>query len=241
MLAARIKQSIIYLVFIACIALLLLLGFWQLDRAHQKQQYLQAYQQNQQLPPLPLAQVPQDYTSARFQRISVSGSWDNQHQFFLENQRYQKQEGYFVITPLRIQGSNAVVLVNRGWVPLGAQRSQLPALPPVSSQAAIVGLLQLYPSKHFVLKELDDPHWPSRVQKLDPAQLAEKLNTSIYPYYLLLLPDQQQGFVRDWQITVTGPEKHWGYAFQWFALAATLFIIGVLILRKKRQQRKRLS
>lgn len=241
MLAARVKQSIIYLVFLVAIAILLALGFWQLDRAHQKQQYLQSYQQNQQLPPLSLAQVPQDYASARFQRVSVRGSWDAQHQFFLENQRYQKQEGYFVITPLRIQGSNTVLLVNRGWVPLGAQRSQLPTLPPVSGTITIIGLLQLFPSKHFVLKTINDPNWPSRIQKLDPSELAEKLHTSIYPYYLLLLPDQQQGFVRDWQISVAGPEKHWGYAFQWFALAVTLFIMWILILRKKRHSRKRLS
>jgi surfeit locus 1 family protein len=206
--------------------ILLSLGFWQLNRADQKKIYLTAFRYNQQSEAMLLADVPHDFGLLRFHKIKLTGHFDNRHQFLLENQVVNRQQGVDVLTPFIPVGSQKIILVNRGWVPLGWQ--QKIQLKPVNGQTTLVGLLQFYRTKHFVLKEIDYQGWPKRIQKIAAQQIAAKLKKPIYPFYILLSPGQAHGFYRNWTIKTISAEKHQGYAIQWFALAFTLFIIWVL-------------
>ena len=216
------------LVVLIMLALLLSLGFWQLERADQKRALLEAYGDSPDDAPV---RVTADFSPGRdwrFRRAMVEGVYDSDHQFLLDNRVYQGRVGYHVLTPLRLADSDAVILVNRGWVPQGATRDDLPALPITHrSMQKIEGLIDFQPEWVFVLGEGEDraPGWPKVLQQIRLDLQAAQLGETLSPIVLLLAQDQSDGFVRDWRPVVFGPEKHVGYAVQWFSLAAVLLVL----------------
>ncbi len=213
---------------LALLVLLLSLGFWQLDRAAQKRAILTAYGDRPVDAPIQIDASFAFGADWRYRRAQVSGRYDAEHQFLLDNRVYQGRVGYHVLTPLRLAHGDAVVLVNRGWVPQGATRADLPPLPvPDAQDLTVAGLIDFPPDKVFVLGEGEDrdPGWPKVLQQIRLDLHAQQLGVRLLPLILLQDPQQPGGFVRDWHPVVVGPERHVGYAVQWFALAAALVII----------------
>lgn len=212
-----------------CLLLLLLsLGFWQLDRAEQKRALLAAYGDRPADAPV---QITSDFVPDadwRYRRAAVVGRYLAEHQFLLDNRVYRGRVGYHVLTPVRLADSGYAVLVNRGWVPQGPTRADLPALPvPEAEELRIEGLIDIPSDQVFVLGEGEDrdPGWPKVLQQIRFELHSEQLGIRLVPLVLLLDGDQPGGFVRDWHPVVIGPERHVGYAVQWFALAAVLAIL----------------
>lgn len=211
------------------LALLVTLGFWQLSRAEQKRELLAAYGD------LPLdapVRLNEDFRLGpdwRFRRAQVRGRFDAEHQFLLDNRVHQGRVGYFVLTPLRLAQSDHAILVNRGWVPQGATREDLPALPlpDAAAPVTLAGLIDFPPEHVFMLGEGEgrDPGWPKVLQRVRLPVQAEQLGVPLLPALLLLDPADPAGFVRDWHPVVFGPERHVGYAVQWFALALVLAML----------------
>lgn len=224
------------LVTLLLLALLLSLGFWQLDRAEQKRVLLDAYGARPGDAPIKLQA---DFTPGpewRYRRVQVMGSYVVEHQFLLDNRVHQGRAGYQVLTPLRLARSDVVVLVNRGWVPQGATRADLPPLPvPTESELTVEGLIDFPSEKVFALGEGEDrdPGWPKVLQRVRLDLQAQQLNARLLPMLVLLAPEQPGGFVREWNPIVIGPERHVGYAVQWFALAAALVILYMLANLKR--------
>lgn len=213
------------------LALLLSLGFWQLDRAEQKRVLLDAYGERPGDAPIQLTEDFRPGPEWRYRRVQAAGSYDAGHQFLLDNRVHHGRPGYLVLTPLRLAHSDAVVLVNRGWVSQGATRADLPPLPvPTGAQVLIEGLIDFPPEKVFVLGEGEDrdPGWPKVLQRIRLELQSHQLNARLLPLIVLLAPEQPGGFVREWKPVVVGPERHVGYAVQWFALAAALVILYIL-------------
>ena len=151
-----------------------------------------------------------------------------EHQLLLDNRTYQGHAGYHVLTPLRLAESDAVVLVNRGWVPLGKSRAELPELPGTDGEVLVDAIIKLPPMKLFRLADVDEANagWPKVVQQVEMGELEQLLGVTLEPLTLLLDKDDEFGFIRDWKavygVTV---DKHRAYAVQWFTLAAVLLII----------------
>lgn len=215
--------------------LLLSLGFWQLDRANQKRSLLNAYGERPEDAAVQLQAGFVPNADWRYRRAEVAGRYDPAHQFLLDNRVYQGRVGYQVLTPLRLADGEHAVLINRGWVPQGATRADLPAVPVEQTAAVrVAGLIDL-PGAAFVLGEGEgrDPGWPKVLQLIQFDVQAQQLGVKLLPLVLLLDADAPDGFVRDWQPVVFGPEKHVGYAVQWFSLGAALLIIYVWVNLKR--------
>lgn len=212
-----------------CLLILLVsLGFWQLDRAAQKRALLEAYGDRPADAPLLISPGFAPDADWRYRRAEVEGRYLAERQFLLDNRVYRGRVGYHVLTPVRIAQTEYAVLVNRGWVPQGATRSDLPAIPaPADERLRIEGLIDIPSEKVFVLGEGEDrePGWPKVLQQIRFDLHAEQLGVRLLPMVLLLAEDQPGGFVRDWNPIVIGPERHVGYAVQWFALAVVLSIL----------------
>lgn len=216
-----------------CLLILLLsLGFWQLDRAAQKRALLEAYGDRPADAPLLISPGFVPDADWRYRRAEVVGRYVAERQFLLDNRVYHGRVGYQVLTPVRLAQSDYAVLVNRGWVPQGATRADLPPLPvPPGERLRIEGLIDIPHDDVFVLGEGEDrdPGWPKLLQRIRLELHAEQLGMRLLPMVLLLDEDQPGGFVRDWNPIVIGPERHVGYAVQWFALAAVLSILYVWV------------
>lgn len=211
------------------LVLLISLGFWQLNRAEQKRELLAAYGDRPVDAPVRLDEEFRFGPDWRFRRAQVEGRFDAAHQFLLDNRVHRGRVGYFVLTPLRLARSGHAILVNRGWVPQGATRGDLPALPVPDADAPVMieGLIDFPPEQVFALGEGEDrdPGWPKVLQRVRLPLQAEQLGVPLLPAVLLLDPEHPAGFVRDWHPVVFGPERHVGYAVQWFALALVLAVL----------------
>ncbi len=212
------------------------LGFWQLGRAKEKTTLQQLYQNRLQAAPTPLNQLPPDI-DLRYYPVTITGQYDVAHSILLDNKINQHRIGYEVITPFIIPNEKKVVLVNRGWIPAGQNRSQLPALTNVPVLQTLHGVIYIVPGRPFTLGEPVEAkeQWPLRIQAIVIPAVAKALQQPIYPFIVLLDPKQNYGFTRDWQPINTPAHKHTGYAVQWFTFAGVLIIIFVALNTRKRK------
>lgn len=212
------------------------LGFWQLERADWKQALVDSHAERAEMPPLVLGMLDAFDESLQYRQVTVRGVYDTEHQLLLDNRTLQGHAGYHVLTPLQIASTDRVVLVNRGWVPVGQNRAQLPALPGPTGTVVVRAMLKLPPEKLFRLADVDEVHggWPKVVQQVKMSDLEQRLGHPLLPVLLLLNSQEEHGFVRDWKpVYGTTPDKHRAYAAQWFTLAAVLLMIYIGVNSKR--------
>lgn len=219
------------LVFAAVFPFLLSLGFWQMDRAVAKQALVEQRAARELPPPLMLDAGMRLTGDDRYRAAQVRGQYDDEQQWLLDNRVYAGLPGYHVFTPFRIEGDAAPsLLVNRGWVSVGETREFLPLLPVPADTVTLVGRLDSPASVGLVIGDVPLESIADRVlvQSLDIAALADARDMTLLPYALVIDEGQPGSLQYDWSpIPPMGPEKHLGYAVQWFGLAVALLIIYV--------------
>jgi len=209
------------------------LGQWQLRRADEKTALIAERAEHQALPPVSLNQLPQQQSQLRYRRVALTGSFDAAHCFLLDNQVYQGHVGYEIICPF-VEAAAQVVLVSRGFVVAPPLRTQLPVIPEVIAPISIHGEVYLPTGEQVLLADLQAAdEWPRVVQSAAVDYLQSQLGAALktpafYPWIVRLDADSPALLEPHWQVVNLSPEKHTGYAVQWFAMAATLVLIGVL-------------
>jgi len=213
---------------LAMLPVLLALGAWQLERAAWKQGLVDMEAEITQLAPVALLDVVNSPAPRDYRPVYMNGRYDLEHQLLLDNRIFRRRPGYEVLTPLRLKDQPAVVLVNRGWVPLGPSRAELPDLPGPATERLVTGTIARLPEKVFRLDAAEEPNagWPQVIQHIDLEAISQRLGQAVLPVVVLLDMDDTEGFARDWQ-PVYGimPDKHRAYGMQWFSLALVLVII----------------
>jgi surfeit locus 1 family protein len=203
------------------------LGVWQLGRAAQKQALQEQITQSGQLPAWTgrdLLQAP-DLQSALHRPVTLSGRWVQSASVFLDNRQMNGRVGFFLLTPLRIEGSDRAVLVQRGWVPRDfTDRSRVPAIDTPEHEVHIEGRLAPSPGKLYQLGPAGTG--PIR-QNVDIPALSQEWRIPLLLVSVVQTGDASDGLQRDWPRVTADVDKHHGYAFQWFglcALAAVLYV-----------------
>jgi surfeit locus 1 family protein len=219
------------LVFGLVFPILLSLGFWQMERAGAKQALVEQRAARELTAPLLLDAATRLTEDDRYRAAQVRGRYDSEQQWLLDNRVYGGLPGYHVFTPFRVEGeTEPTLLVNRGWVAVGETREYLPQLPVPAGPVALSGRLDSPASVALVLGDvpLESVADKVLVQSLDIAALAAARDMRLLPYALVIDEGQPGGLQYDWSpIPPMGPEKHLGYAVQWFGLAVALLIIYV--------------
>lgn len=220
------------LVTVVLLAVLITLGLWQLGRAEEKRAVQKQFEVRAREQPVRLEAPGTNTEDLEYRRVTVSGTYDRDHQFLLDNRTDQGVAGYHVLTPLVIDEGDVGVVINRGWVPLGERRDVMPDIPTPESILRIVGLVDLPPSDTFLLGSAgyEASFWPRVVQAIELDEMEKQLGYRLLPFIVLLNPEQSHGFSRTWKPYYgLRPERHQGYAVQWFALAVTLLVIYVVV------------
>ncbi|MBL4588458.1 MAG: SURF1 family protein [Alphaproteobacteria bacterium] len=222
---------------ILVLGLLLSLGFWQLDRAQEKQDLLDLQDKRLTLKPVDLSSIDLSAKTLRYLPVKVAGQLDAQHQILIDNQVRNGRVGFSVLTPLKLHNEQAILL-NRGWVALGSDRQVLPDVKISSLDVSVVGKLDHFPSVGLKLEYADQltDGWPAVTQVVDVEKVAQRLGYQVLPYQVLLDKNEPNGYDREWVVMKMGPEKHHGYAFQWFALATAWVVIYFVLTVKKRRK-----
>jgi surfeit locus 1 family protein len=210
-------------------------GLWQLERAQEKNTLYRDFQTSELIEVLTEPIADEDLPDSWYRPMRLNGRYDANHQFLLDMMVHEGQVGYHVLTPLLRDG--VVVLVNRGWIGAGADRSVLPDVELTETgDREITGLIMPLPSAGISLEadavEAAAP-WPRRLTFPSANDVRAHLDYSIAGYQLLLDPGAADGFARAWQPQVMTPDQHIAYAVQWFGLAIALFIIYIVVNLKK--------
>jgi cytochrome oxidase assembly protein ShyY1 len=66
------------------------------------------------------------------------------------------------------------------------------------------------------------------VQNAEIADIGRAAGIALQPFVVEQTSDAADGLVRDWPRPSSGADKHRGYAFQWYALAATALLFFVV-------------
>ncbi len=212
------------------------LGVWQLDRAAQKVRLQNDFQAQIDAEPVPAGSSVLNADNPRYLHVAVAGRFlEGNQQFLLDNRVHQGVAGYEVLSPLYLN-DNTVVLVNRGWLPVGESRQHKPQVSQVAQQVSVVGVAAVPPARISLGDALmGDDAWPRVLQFEDFAAIEGALGVAVLPRLLHPDEDSAWSFQRIWQAVEQGPEKNYGYAMQWFALmvALALLVLSVCIKRMK--------
>ncbi len=200
------------------------LGVWQLERAGEKRSLAADFAESATA--LDWRQLPAD--APRYQRVSARGRYDPVHQFLLDNRSHESVAGVEVLTPFILEDGSAVI-VNRGWLPFGATRKDLPAVHVDGDSRTVVGRIDLLPRPGIWLKGPAATGWPRLMHYPSMEELELALGRELGTRQLLLDPAVPDGYVRAWAVPGTSPDRHLGYAVQWFAFAALAVAIWFVL------------
>lgn len=176
-----------------------------------------------------------DAGNLQFHRLEIHGTFVSAYQVFIDNKVRQDKVGYDVVTPMRIRNSQQYVLVNRGWVPMGVSRSDLPVIDTPQQEVTIVGIAKYHTRDVVSFGDANRSNrgWPAVVRWVDIKAIAKETKLDLLPFMVLLDPQAQYGYVREWKFINMPPEKHISYAVQWFAMAAALILIYLVVNIKR--------
>ncbi len=215
------------------VALGIQLGNWQSRRAEQKIALQDKLAQGAQAAPLVLDGAPLAADAVAWRRVTMRGAFVRNWPVYLDNRPYQGRAGFYLLMPFKIAGSTMHVLVARGWLPRDpAVRDRVPADATPDGEVTLQGVARLN-AGHVMQLGSAPPLTPNAiVQNADPLQLAKDSGLTMQPFVVEQgAPAQPAGddvqMVRDWPAPALGVEKHQGYAFQWYALAAMAVIFFV--------------
>ena len=199
------------------------LGWWQLDRAAQKESLQAAMSSQAAAPALLPDALPSTEAQAelqRYRRITLKGTWLPQHTIYLDNRQMQGRPGFFVLTPLRLPRGDAV-LVQRGWLPRDmAERTRVAPYTTPEGEVEVQGRIAPWPSRLASLGA--EAAGPIR-QNLDFADYAAATQLALRPLAVTELAQPGTAgdvLLRDWPLPAIDVAKHYGYAAQWFAFCA---------------------
>jgi len=209
---------------------LLSLGSWQLRRADEKRALLAAYAAGQETRVRLTASNAESLP--RYQRVTVSGRYEPGRQSLLDNMPSKSgKPGYRVLTPFRLDDGTGLVLVDRGWIATGPDRLTLPDVGVGDGHREIAGILDVLPQPGVRLGEAGavSGGWPKVVNFPRHEELAAMYGDTLLAPLLLLDPAADEGYERVWEARFGfEPERHVGYAVQWFSLSAALLVLYVV-------------
>lgn len=218
------------------------LGSWQLKRAAQKIAIQSALESRALLPVLSAADLARDADAAALQHhrpARLRGRWVAEHTVFLENRQMNARVGFYVVTPLQLEGRPEAVLVQRGWVVRDLNdRSLLPPIVTPAGPVEVEGLIAPPPAR---LYEFSAVATGAIRQNLDLTGFALETGLRLAPLSLQQhdsAATANDGLLRQWPRPAADVQKHHGYAFQWFALSALMagLYVWFQLLRPRRKR-----
>jgi cytochrome oxidase assembly protein ShyY1 len=238
LIAKRIVATVsaLLVVAIACAA-----GIWQLNRADGKIALAANLLARQQMPILSANDALLSLEDASERRMIARGQYIPQAAIWLDNRprpippagSNTSQSGFYLLMPLQLEGRDEILWINRGWAPRNSENRE--SLPPVKTPSKVVtieGIVFAHPGKVYALGEgqvIIDASKPRIEQNFD-LRAEGKLRGWVQSPFILREVDTgvEDGLLREWAPLTTGVDRHYAYAFQWFALALSGFLFWII-------------
>lgn len=215
---------------------MLWLGFWQLGKSELQRERNAEFETADERP-LAAAAVA-DPESLRFRRAVARGRYLGERQLLIDNMVREGRNGFFVVTALELD-DGSTLLVNRGWIPQTPRREPIGDLAVDGAPREVAGRIGMLPVGGLRLGEPGGTGgpWPRVLQFPTFGDVEAQLGRPVRPWVLLADPAADDGYARDWRPGGLPPERHLGYAVQWFAMAFALTVIAIVVgVRSRRTQ-----
>jgi len=224
-------------------ALTFALGMWQVGRGAEKLALQAAKDQRIAMSVLDGRSLSASITPTELQRLMyrsmvLKGRWLKEATVYLENRQMNGRAGFYVMTPMRLDSTGQVVLVQRGWVPRSFNdRQALPLTETPGDSVEITGTLAPWPSR---LYDFGGVEVGAIRQNLDLGTFRQQTGLDLKNFSLVQTGAASEGLLRDWPVVTSGVEKHQGYAFQWFGLCALIALLYVWFQIVQARRKKRI-
>ncbi len=233
-------------IFLLCISLFLSLGFWQIERAGEKDSIVKLYK-DRQLAPAKLLQTfnTRDIEKLHYRNFKIKGRYLNKI-FLIDNKVKNKILGFNVVTPFQLEKSGEIIIVDRGWLPFNGIRDEITNNYNYLNHQEIDQNVQeingyIYPkdASYTIGAISTNKEWPRLLQAIN----FREINNEILKKDLLvsgvifrLGRNNEFGFNREWKIVYMDSNKHLGYAFQWFSLAVAFLIMTIIFFIRNKDE-----
>lgn len=217
-----------FVAMLVAVAVGMSLGQWQTRRAQAKEGIERQLQQRAAAQPVRIGAAPLVVNAVEYRRVKLRGQFVDSWPVYLDNRPLHGRAGLYVLMPMKLAGTDMHVLVMRGWLPRNP-RDRV-AIAPFATPPDVVeidGIARRTPGLVLDLGTTETLRPGAIVQNLDVGQFAKASGLTMQPFVVEQLGDSSDGLMRDWPSPSMGIEKHRGYAFQWYALAATAFLFFV--------------
>ena len=221
------RLLLVGLLLLACLAM----ARFQLWRAETRGERFEREQAALIATPIALSAQQRQRDEVIDRAATARGHWLADKTLFLDNKIYRSRPGYYVLTPLQLSGSDAVVLVNRGWIGAPRLRSDIPSVPTPAGEIEVVGVTRSFETRIFELQESEPegPLW----QHLREADYRQRSGLEPLPVILLQTKGEGDGLARDWGSADNPGTKHYGYAAMWLVFALMAVAYGLFAWQKK--------
>jgi surfeit locus 1 family protein len=214
------------------VAVTVRLGFWQRDRAHQKEALNAQIVAHENAPAQRVGAQPLPLKDIEFHRVDARGEFMPERVVYLDNRPYNDQPGFYVVMPLKLEGGG-VVLVNRGWLPRNlSDRTGIEPYQTPKGVIDVLGIARANPSQAFELGHGGSAAHQEIRQNLDIAAYARETGLPLQPFVIQQTGDTGDKLVRDWPAPTLGVERNYGYMFQWWGMAAAAIGFGLYAARR---------
>ncbi|MFT6067149.1 MAG: surfeit locus 1 family protein [Methylophilaceae bacterium] len=216
------------------------LGFWQYDKAQERIVAQGQIDQGLEKPPVQLSAGISDNSQWRYKRVTFKGTYMPEYEILLDNRVHNTKAGYQIVTPVKVVGEEAYVMVNRGWIE-GNLNREAPVYETPTGEYTFVGDLFFPLDKVFTLEVEHSANvpWLSLWQHINMPRYQSLVPFKVKPYMVRLAPSNAAGgFVREWPVPKNRITLHLGYAYQWFGFAFTFFVIYIVLNLKQLKKRK---
>jgi surfeit locus 1 family protein len=234
------QPSLISTIVVAIVVVIsLFLSYWQIGRIDEKKALQVNYEKMLKADPLNLNILKskdfQLLSSKQWQPVSVSGTFLSEHQFLLDSQVYNDKPGYNAIVPLLINGSDTAILINRGWIPAGNDRQQIPNIPALSEKQPIRGQLA---NPKLVMPGFDTQNINEQVQLfIDMQALSDRIAAPLAPMIIQLDERSIGPLPRKWPKYQAKVEMHEFYVMHWLVVALFSILLFIYFAYKPKKQK----
>lgn len=205
------------------------LGNWQMSRAHQKEAIENKLSARETAPPIVLGSAEIAIDDIEYRRVIAEGEFVRDWAVYLDNRPLNGKPGFYILMPLKIGGSTHHVLVARGWVPRDpGDRTKLPPIDTPGGTVRLEGVARRNPGQLLQLGQKSELRPGAIAQNLSVEEFAKASGFTMHAFIIEQHGATGDGLARDWPRPSFGIDKHLGYAFQWYALAAAAFIFFVV-------------
>lgn len=235
-----VREILTLILALALIVATALLGRWQLGRAEYKKALTVRIAERVRASPIEQGAIPLDFKPNEWRHVVAKGEYASSWTIYLQNRQYRNQPGFWVLTPLRIAGSDTYVMVMRGWVPRNFDAiNLLPTVLTPKGEIYADGRIAPAPSQLFSFAK--DPPGAVIRQNVQITQFAAYHHIQMLPYVIQELGAEKDGLVRSWPKPDVGMDTNYGYAFQWFSMTALGLGLTIYFLGRRIRERSRLS